>query len=231
MRLSVTHRLLERLDVAPLREQVDRHLRPHFDDPTRPLWQRVAARMQWIGAAERPSDVGFRKMRPRDYVQLCLLNDEQPHSPWALDVAELVEPAALAELHATVTTPLRELCERHYGEGVLYFCGFAILGPGGEVPRHRDMPHDIDKKAWSHHLHLPLTGAESTQYSIGKHNLVLEAGGVYEIDNQRKHAVVHRGEGYRVNVMLDFCEVGQLTRRNGEVIESGESGESPDSTQ
>lgn len=214
MRLDTTHRLLERIDPTPIRDLVARHLAPIFDAPDRPIWQHVATRMQWIGASERPADVAYRKMRPRGYLQLCLRNDEQPCAPWAVDLAGLLAPETLVALDAAVTRPLAELCGRHYGEGVLYFCGFAILGPSGEVPRHRDMPHDVDKKAWSHHLHVPITGAEATEFTIGKQTFVFEAGGVYEIDNQRKHAVVHRGAGYRVNVMLDYCPVDQLVLRN-----------------
>ncbi len=215
MRLSVTHRLIDRVDPEPIRELIERCLAHHFDAPERALWQTVADRLRWVGADERPPDVGFRKMRPRGYVQICLRNDETPYSPWALALPEDLDASARAALDERITEPMTALCRRHYGDGVLYFCVLAILGPGGMVPRHRDMPHDPDKKAWSHHLHVPITHAIDTEFTIDGQTLTLDTGGVYEIDNQKRHSVVNRGSGYRVNLMLDFCPAASLDRRNG----------------
>jgi hypothetical protein len=108
-----------------------------------------------------------------------------------------------------------ELCHALYGAGELCFVGFAILGPGGVIPVHRDMPHDPKKKAFSHHLHAPITEAESCEFSIGDLTTTLERGGLYEIDNMRPHSATHRGSGYRVNLMLDFCPAANLEKRAG----------------
>ena len=213
MRLDVTHRLIDRVDVEPLRALVERELGPHFDAPDRPLWRTVDARMQWVGVDERPADVGFRRMRPQGYAQICLINDERPYSPWALDVPEALDADARAALRDRVIEPMTALCRRHYGEGELVFCVLAILGPGGLIPRHRDMMHDPNKKAWSHHVHVPITHAEDTWFRIAKRRFTMEVGGVYEIDNTRPHAVVNAGDGYRVNVLLDYCPTTNLERR------------------
>jgi hypothetical protein len=211
VQIDVTHRLIEWVDPEPIRAQVELHLARLFDHPDRAIWRTVEDRMRWVGAETRPPDVGFRKMRPQGYVQICLANDEDPYSPWAVAVPEEVDRAALDE---TITTPMTALCLRQFGDGILYFCGLAILAPGGVIPRHRDMPHDVDKKAWSHHLHVPITHASETEFTIGKQTFTLEAGGVYEINNQKPHSVVNRGSGYRVNLMLDYCPAGNLERRN-----------------
>jgi hypothetical protein len=215
VRLDVTHRLIERVDPEPIRARIERWLAQHFDHPDRAIWRTVEERMRWVGSEARPSDVGFRKMRPQGYVQICLANDEDPYSPWAVAVPEEIGALGRAALDETITAPMTALCRRHFGDGVLYFCGLAILAPGGSIPRHRDMPHDVHKKAWSHHLHVPLTHAADTEFTIGKHTFKLEAGGVYEIDNQKPHSVVNRGLGYRVNLMLDYCPAANLERRKG----------------
>ncbi len=208
MLLDVPYRRIDTVDLGPLLPLVER-LRPTFESDA--LWRAIGERMQWIGKTERPADVGFRKMVPTRYVQLCIANDEEPRSPWALDVPEGVlsraeQDALLAEWTA--------FCARHYGPGVLYFLVFAVLGPEGAIPPHRDMPHDVNKKAFSHHLHLPLTAAGDTEFTLKDEKVVFEAGGVYEIDNMSLHSVVHRGTGFRVNLMLDFCPEGSLEKRN-----------------
>jgi hypothetical protein len=96
---------------------------------------------------------------------------------------------------------------------VLCFAGFAILGPGGLIPLHRDMPHDQNKKAYTHHLHAPITEADKCEFILAGENVILERGGLYEIDNMRPHAATHKGEGYRVNLMLDFCPIANFEKR------------------
>ena len=216
MRLDVTHRLVDRVDVEPIRALVEAELAPRFDAPERPLWRTVEERMRWVGVEDRPDDVGFRRMRPQGYAQICLINDEDPYSPWALAVPEDLGPRVHADLHARVTEPMTALCRRHYGEGELVFCVLAILGPGGLIPRHRDMMHDPNKKAWSHHVHVPITHASDTWFRIAGRRFAMEVGGVYEIDNTRPHAVVNAGSGYRVNVLLDYCPADNLERRSSQ---------------
>jgi hypothetical protein len=211
MQLDVPLKRVAEIDLAPL-ERIVLRLRPLFGAPDAPVWSIVAARSEWIGKEERPADVGFRKMRPTAYVQLCVVNDESPLSPWALSIPEDVWPRAEQEAFAREQA---ELCRRLYGDGLLCFAGFAILGPGGLIPVHRDMPHDPNKKAFSHHLHAPITEAEACEFVLGEAKTMLERGGLYEIDNMRPHSATHRGSGYRVNLMLDFCPAQNLEKRAG----------------
>ena len=209
MRLDVPYRLVDRLDTGRLVAFVETRLAPLFA-PGAPAWEAVAARARFIGAAERPPDVGYRKMRPTGYLQLCVENDEVPPSPWALAIP--ADVAAAGELAALVA-PAVELCRRAYGAGVLHFCVFAVLAPGGEVPRHRDMPHDLNKKAFSHHLHVPLTGQDGAELTVGDTTFRLAPGGAYEIDNLVPHAAANRGAQARVNLMLDWTPEANLARR------------------
>jgi hypothetical protein len=206
--LDVPYRRIDTVDLGALRATVER-LRPTFESDA--LWTNLAERMQWIGKPERPADVGFRKMVPTRYVQLCIANDEEPRSPWAVDVPD--DALSRAERDALVAE-WSAFCARHYGPGVLHFLVFAVLGPGGAIPPHRDMPHDVNKKAFSHHLHVPITAAEATEFTLKDEKVVFEAGGVYEIDNMSVHAVVHRGASFRVNLMLDYCPAANLEKRN-----------------
>ena len=211
MELDVNYRLIDRVDVGALRDCVERHLRPRFDSPDAELWRRVRLRSRHIGMHDRPADIGYRRMRPQGYMQLCLLNDEEPFSPWALPLPEM--PGAREAL-GRVQEPITGICSKHFGEGILYFCVLAILAPGGTIPPHRDMPHDINKKRYSHHLHVPLTQADTTEFTVGGETFRMEEGGVYEINNMVLHSVVNRGADYRVNLMLDYCPAASLALRN-----------------
>ena len=202
MNIDANFKLMERIDVSQLEQFVQEVLRPHYAGDDSLLWELVRDRSRYIGLPDRPGDIAFRKMRPSSYMQLCVLNEESPFSPWALPM-----PVAL-ERHDVLKSLIHEMsavCCRHYGTGSLNFCVFAILGPKGEIPPHRDMPHDINKKRYSHHLHIPLTQADTTVFTVGGEVFRMEQGGVYEINNMRVHSVSNGGDGYRVNLMLDYC--------------------------
>jgi len=208
--LDVPYRRMGSVDTSGLLGVVER-IASLYDSPEAPLWATVRERCRYIGQAERPADVGFRKMVPTGYVQLCLLNDEVPLSPWAMTIPEDVLPRAEQE---QLAREYHDLCARLYGDGTLFFLVFAVLAPEGVIPPHRDMPHDVNKKAHSHHLHIPLTGAADTEFTLREQKVVFEPGELYEIDNMSTHGVVHRGSGYRVNLMLDYCPAQNLEKRN-----------------
>jgi hypothetical protein len=149
-------------------------------------------------------------MRPTGYLQLGIVNLESPASPWALPLPAGLryERALRAELDRVV-----DACRDHYGPGLLHLLVLAILAPGGRVPRHKDMGHNRDWKRFSHHLHLPVTAAESCEFSIGDETLFLDAGGLYEIDNMRPHSTRNLSDACRVNVMIDYCSASNLPLR------------------
>jgi hypothetical protein len=138
------------------------------------------------------------------------VNDESPWSPWALPIPEAVVPRAEQEAFARDQEhALRAL----FGEGALFFLVFAVLGPGGVIPTHRDMPHDVNKKAFSHHLHVAITGADDCELTFKDAPQRFEPGVYYEVDNMDPHSVVNRGDGYRVNLMIDYCPAASLADR------------------
>lgn len=186
-------------------------LAPFYNSPAAPVWSIVGDRVKWVGEEARPADVAYRKMTPVGYVQLCVLNDEEPRSPWAVDVPEHL---LSRDQQSDIARDLHALCERIYGEGTIYLLVFAVLGPDGVIPPHRDLPHDVNKRAYSHRLHIPLSGAHDTEFTLGAETATFEVGGVYEIDNMNTHSVRHRGSGYRVSVVLDFCPAANIDRRN-----------------
>jgi hypothetical protein len=210
MLLDVPYRRVADVDTRRLERVVERLAVMH-DPLTAPLWSAIAARMEFIGKDDRPADVGYRKMRPTGYVQLCIVNDEEPRSPWAVDVPQHV---LSAEEQAAIVREYTELCTRLYGPGTLFFLVFAVLAPGGIIPMHKDMAHDQNKKLFSHHLHVPITGAADTEFTLKGTAVRFQVGGAYEIDNISPHGVVHHGAGFRVNLMLDYCPAADLHKRN-----------------
>jgi hypothetical protein len=209
--LDVPYRKVADADAARLEAIVHDRLAPVFEPAEAPLWRIVAERSRFIGEAERPPDVGFRKMHPKGYAQLCVVNDEEPFSPWARPIPHDV---LSKEEQATLVSEYEGLLGSLYGEGLIHFFVFAVLAPGGEVPRHRDMPHDQNKKAYSHHFHVPITGAAEAEFELRDEKVFLERGGLYEIDNLSWHSTVNRGAGYRVNLMIDYCPLASLAARN-----------------
>ncbi len=211
MDIEGQYKHIDSLELAPLLSLVETEIVPCFLGEGAGIWDEVTERSRWIGKEDRPDDIGFRKMRPTSYLQLCILNDETPFSPWARPLpSKVINSAGIKALMDTCA----ELCERHYGPGVLYFLVLAVLGPQGKVPRHRDMPHDINKKAHSHHLHISITQGHKTEFMIDDKPFFMEPGGVYEINNMSYHSVQNLGDGYRVNLMLDYCPEGNVELRN-----------------
>ncbi len=211
MYLDVNYKLIDRVDVSGLEVFVEKNLKPFFNSPHCNAWKTIAERCRWIGVPNRPADIAYRKMRPTGYMQMCFINDEEPYSPWAIPL-----PSGLTDISelTRLLEPMTVLCSKYYGEGILYFCVFAILAPQGNIPPHKDMPHDVNKKKYSHHLHIPLTQADETEFTVGNETFRMEMGGVYEINNMIVHSVVNRGDDYRVNLMLDYCSADNLSKRN-----------------
>lgn len=209
MELGGNYRLLDRIDVSELKRFVERSLGCYLTNVC-PAWEQVRERSRWIGRIDRPADIAFRRMQPVGYMQLCILNDEDPYSPWALPLPT----SALSPELDSLLAPIPGLLKRYYGAGHLYFSVFAILAPGGVVPPHVDMPHDINKKRFSHHVHIPLTASASTEFTVGGETFVMDEGGVYEINNMRLHSVVNRSADYRVNLILDYCPRDSIQERN-----------------
>lgn len=198
---------MARVDVSRLAALIEEQLAPLYDAPERPVWAEIEERKAWIGRPDRPQNVGFRRMRPRGYLQFGVANDEDPPSPWAMAL-----PADLArrdEIEAEVRA-VSAVCERLYGPGRMHLCVLAVLAPGGQVPVHRDMPHAIHRKAYSHHLHIPIISSPRVHYTFGDEDFAMEAGAVYEINNMIPHSVVNRSEVYRVNVMIDYCPAASV---------------------
>jgi hypothetical protein len=209
--LDVPYRRVAEADAAHLEAIVHEKLAPLFEPEGAPLWSVVAERCRFIGETERPADIGFRKMHPTGYAQLCVVNDEDPFSPWARPLPHDVLSSREQE---GLVSQYQALCQGLYGDGVIHFLVFAVLAPGGHVPLHRDMPHDSNKKAYSHHLHVPITGAPDAEFVLKDDKVVFERGGVYEIDNLSWHSASNHGPGFRVNLMLDYCPREHLAARS-----------------
>jgi Aspartyl/Asparaginyl beta-hydroxylase len=199
MHIDVTHRLIDRIDTREVERVVLDRLAPLYEDPESVAWRAVRERCRFIGQQNRPADVGYRTMKPTGYLQFCLVNDEDPYSPWALPLPE----GAAADL-APFKAQIDALCEKHWGPGEVHLCVFAVLAPRGHVPTHRDLAHAPEKKAYSHHLHVPLLHTEGAAFTIGDETFRMEHGGVYEIDNTVRHSTLNHGEHPRVNVMIDY---------------------------
>ncbi|MFO0761332.1 MAG: aspartyl/asparaginyl beta-hydroxylase domain-containing protein [Byssovorax sp.] len=198
---------MARLDVTRLSALVTALLGPLYGAPDGPFWAKIEERKRWIGREDRPADVGFRRMRPRGYAQIAIVNEEDPPAPWTVPLpADLPRRDELLAAIDEVTA----VCERLYGPGRLHFCVLAVLAPGGQVPVHRDMPHASHRKAHSHHLLIPLVDAPRVFYDVAGDDFTMDLGGVYEINNMAFHSVTNRGDRVRVNLMIDYCPASRL---------------------
>lgn len=189
---------------------VQNELIPKFCHSNAQEWSDVQKNTQLIGKENTDSSFAFRKMQPSNYLQLYLINDEIPSAPWALPLTNSLKSQPIIQEEIK---KINQLCRECYGPGELGFLGFAILGPHGQIPLHRDMGHDMFKKLFSHHLHLPLTEVHNSLFTIKEQSFKFSPNFVYEINNILPHSVLNESDQYRINLMIDYCPQSNLWMR------------------
>lgn len=81
-----------------------------------------------------------------------------------------------------------------------YVAFLARLEPGGYIGEHIDRGSFLDT---IHRIHIPLVTNPDCMYVVDDLEINMKVGTMYEIDNQRMHAVYNRGKEARVHLIIN----------------------------
>ncbi len=119
------------------------------------------------------------------------------------------EPSTLGLASAYQDTSLLSRCD-YFGHVLSYFrCPLhrarllRLAGGGGSIGKHRD---PVPEGPPLVRLHIPITGAEAMEFTLGDDVVDMRAGELWYTDVTRPHSVINRGTEDRVSLIVD-CEV------------------------
>ena len=115
------------------------------------------------------------------------------------------------DLLASDALPLmQKILEDHYPPGGTIIRAMAArLGPGGIIKPHRDKHPSFH---YGHRIHIPLTTNPRVRYMLEGRPYHMDVGRVYEINNQKQHSVMNKGEDWRVNFIFDYVPPTHIDR-------------------
>jgi Aspartyl/Asparaginyl beta-hydroxylase len=107
------------------------------------------------------------------------------------------------ELLAEQAVPLMHaIIGKHYPPGGTIIRAMAAkLLPGGVIKPHRDSHPSFH---YGHRIHIPIVSNPRVRFMLDGRPFSFEVGKVYEINNQKKHSVINKGEQGRVNFIFDY---------------------------
>lgn len=182
-------------------------------------------------------DTRLRELGPVDSVALCeavLAQDEaawheEEHRQNVYDVHRQTESIVLVfinlevwpelEIHkepgwnrlAEVAVPLMHgIIEKHYPPGgVIIRAMAAKLLAGGKIAPHIDTHPSFHR---GHRIHVPITTNPRVRFMIDGRPHQLQVGQAYEINNQKNHSVMNKGEDDRITFIFDYVPPEELAR-------------------
>ena len=113
-------------------------------------------------------------------------------------------------LAASAVPLMQQIVEDHYPAGGTIIRAMAArLGPGGIIKPHRDKHPSFH---YGHRIHIPITTNQRVRFMIDGRPYHMEVGQVYEINNQRQHSVMNKGDEGRVNFIFDYVPPTHINR-------------------
>ncbi|MGH8251115.1 MAG: aspartyl/asparaginyl beta-hydroxylase domain-containing protein [Steroidobacteraceae bacterium] len=86
----------------------------------------------------------------------------------------------------------------------------AKLLAGGRILPHRDSHPSFGA---GHRIHVPIVTNPRVRFMIDGRPFNLEVGQAYEINNQKVHSVMNKGDADRINFIFDYVPPGTLPGR------------------
>ncbi len=110
---------------------------------------------------------------------------------------------------ADVAVPLmREIIAKHYPVGGEVIRAIvARLKAGENIKAHSDVHQSFH---CGHRIHVPITTNPKVWFTIGGRPYQFEVGQAYEINNQKQHSVMNRGDEDRITFIFDYIPPGPL---------------------
>lgn len=102
-----------------------------------------------------------------------------------------------------VALPLMiDIIRHHYPPGGTIIRAMAAkLLPGEVITPHRDSHPSF---RFGHRIHIPLTTNPRVRFMIAGHPYPMVVGEAYEINNQKTHSVMNKGDEPRINFIFDY---------------------------
>lgn len=107
------------------------------------------------------------------------------------------------DLLADVALPLmQDIIRRHYKPGGTIIRAMAAkLLPGELIKPHRDSHPSFHH---GHRIHLPIKTNSRVRFMIDGRPYKFKVGEAYEINNQKTHSVMNKGDQERINFIFDY---------------------------
>ena len=111
---------------------------------------------------------------------------------------------------ADVAVPvMEEIIEKHYTTGGdVIRAVVASLKAGANIKAHTDGHMSFHN---AHRIHVPISTNKKVWFTIGGLPHQLKVGQAYEINNQKQHSVVNKGDEDRITFIFDYVPPVPLT--------------------
>jgi len=83
----------------------------------------------------------------------------------------------------------------------------AKLLPGSNIKAHNDVHQSFH---CAHRIHVPITTNPKVHFTINGRPFQFKVGEAYEVNNQKQHSVVNKGEEGRITFIFDYMPPGPL---------------------
>ncbi len=110
---------------------------------------------------------------------------------------------------ADVAVPLmQEIIKKHYPEGGDVIRAVAAsLTAGENIKAHNDFHQSF---RCAHRIHVPISTNSRVWFTIDGRPYQFEVGQAYELNNQKQHSVVNKGDEDRITFIFDYIPPGPL---------------------
>lgn len=115
-------------------------------------------------------------------------------------------------LHEVAVPFMHEIIGKHYPKGGTIIRAMAAkLLAGANIKPHTDRHPSFH---CGHRIHVPITTNSRVRFMIDGRPFQLQVGQVYELNNQRQHSVMNKGDADRITFIFDYVPPGPLAVQN-----------------
>jgi hypothetical protein len=121
---------------------------------------------------------------------------------------EIVKEPGWDRLHEVAVPLMHEIINKHYPKGGTIIRAMAAkLLAGGSIKPHLDHHPSFH---CGHRIHVPITTNPRVRFMIDGRPYQFQVGQVYELNNQKQHSVMNKGEEDRITFIFDYVPPGPL---------------------
>ncbi len=108
---------------------------------------------------------------------------------------------------ADVAMPvMKDIIKKHYPTGGEVIRAVAAgLKAGGNIKAHTDMHQSFH---CAHRIHVPITTNPKVWFTIDGRPYQFKVGQAYEVNNQKQHSVMNKGDEVRITFIFDYIPPG-----------------------